>query len=75
MNIEPNAVKSRISQTLHIPMSLLRDDAPIREVVTESFALVEMVIDLQEEFSVSLHQSDLARVKTVGDLVSLIASA
>jgi acyl carrier protein len=67
------AIKHRISSTLQIPVARLADDAAIADVVTESFAVVEMVIDLQEEFGIRLGQEDLKQVKTVGDLTSLIS--
>jgi acyl carrier protein len=72
MNV--HEIKSRISETLSIPVAKLRDDALISDIVTESFAVIEMVIDLQEEFGVRLGQEDLKGLKTIGALTSLIAS-
>jgi acyl carrier protein len=68
-----DAIKARISATLQIPVAKLRDDALITDIVTESFAIVEMVIDLQEEFGMRLGQEDLKDIKTIGALTSLIA--
>ena len=45
----------------------------LADLVVESLALVEMAIDLQEDFDVRLGHEELARVKTVGDLVGLVA--
>ena len=56
------------------PISKLGDDTVLTDLVVESFALIEMVIELQEEFKVRLVQDDLKNVKTVGDLTSLIES-
>jgi acyl carrier protein len=42
--------------------------------VAESFVLVEMAIELQEEFHVRLLQEDLNGVRTVADLTRLVAS-
>jgi len=67
-------IKSRIAETLALPVHKLGDERLIADVVTESFAIVEMVIDLQEEFGVRLEQDDLKALKTVGDLTGLIAS-
>ena len=70
--IDPATIKDRISKTLHIPLAKLRDEAKISDIVTESFALVEMVIDLQEEFGIRLGQEDLKTLQTIGALTALI---
>jgi acyl carrier protein len=36
--------------------------------------MVEVVIDLQEEFGVRLDQAELKRLKTVADLTGLVAA-
>jgi acyl carrier protein len=71
--ISTDTIKDRIAQTLHIPRAKLQDDALVSDIVTESFAVVEMVIDLQEEFGIRLGQEDLKTLKTVGALAALIA--
>jgi acyl carrier protein len=74
MSLSHDVVRQRISETLSIPLGKLADDALIGDVVTESFAVVEMVIDLQEEFGVRLVKDDLRDVRTIGALVALIAA-
>jgi acyl carrier protein len=71
--IDANAIKERISRSLHLPIAKLKDEALVKDIVTESFALVEMVIDLQEEFGIRLGQEDLKVIKTIGELTALIA--
>jgi len=72
--IDASAVKTRISETLQLPLSKLADDRLLTDVVAESFAMVEMVIDLQEEFGIQLAQNELKQLKTVLDLTSLVAA-
>ena len=67
-------IKAKIASLLKQPISKLGDDSVLTDLVVESFALIEMVIELQEEFKVRLVQDDLKNVKTVGDLTSLIKS-
>jgi len=67
-------IKAKIASLLMQPISKLGDDTVLTDLVVESFALIEMVIELQEEFKVRLVQDDLKNVKTVGDLTSLIES-
>ena len=71
--IDSNQIKARISSTLQLPISKLQDDALISDLVTESFAVIEMVIDLQEEFGIRLGQEDLKELTTLGSLTTLIA--
>jgi acyl carrier protein len=70
--ITPDVIKDRIARSLHIPRTKLADAALVSDVVTESFAVVEMVIDLQEEFGIRLGQEDLKTLKTIGELTALI---
>lgn len=72
--IDTATVKARISDTLQIPLTKLADERLLADVVTESFAMVEVVIDLQEEFGVRLDQAELKKLKTVADLTGLVAA-
>lgn len=72
--IDPTAVKARTSSFLKVPLERLGDDVPLVDLVSESFVLVQLVIELQEEFPVRLVQEDLRDVKTVGDLVRTIVT-
>lgn len=72
--LDRNKVKEKMGDFLRQPVSKLEDDIMLTNLVAESFALVEMVIELQEEFGVRLVQEDLKNVKTVGDLTELFES-
>ncbi len=72
--IDPSTVRKRIADTLQLPLAKLADDRLLTDVVTESFAMVEMVIDLQEEFGIRLDQAELKQLKTVADLTALVAA-
>ena len=50
------------------------DDAVLTDLVNNSFVLVELVIELQEEFDVRFQQADMNEVKTVGALIDLVDS-
>jgi acyl carrier protein len=51
----------------------LDDNMVLTDLVAESFALIETVINLQEKLKIRLVQDDLRDVKTVGDLLSVCA--
>jgi acyl carrier protein len=72
--LDKNDIKEKMARLLKQPVSKLEDGAVLTTLVAESFALIEMVIELQEEFRVRLVQEDLRDVKTVGDLTGLIAN-
>ena len=70
--IEEAKIRSEIASKLSKPAGRVADATPLLELVQESFALVELVIDLQETFGVRFSQEDLNAVRTVGDLVALV---
>ena len=72
--IDAATVRKRIADTLQLPLAKLADDRLLTDVVRESFAMVEMVIDLQEEFGVRLDRAELKQLKTVADLTALVAA-
>jgi acyl carrier protein len=69
------SVVDRVSTLLSVPPERLTGDTTLTELVSDSFMLVEVVVDLQEEFGVILTQEDVKTVNTVGDLVTLLRSA
>jgi acyl carrier protein len=67
-------VKKKISSFLKQPITRLQDDVLLTNLVVESFILVEMIIELQDDFGVGLVQEDMRHVKTVGQLTDLLVS-
>jgi acyl carrier protein len=70
-NVTAEIVKAKMAGLLRLPISKLQDESALTDLVAQSLVLVEMVIELQEEFGVRLVQEDLKDVKTVGDLTRL----
>ena len=69
---EPEEVRARIASVLNQSIERVRDDVPLSDLAVESLTLVEMAIDLQEDFDVRFGHEELAGVQTVGDLVVLV---
>jgi acyl carrier protein len=65
-------VAERISITSDVPVESLRPDTTLNDLALDSFLLVEMVVDLQEEFDAIFSQEALQRVVTIADLVDLL---
>lgn len=68
------AVRGKMAEVLGHSPKVTTDDTVLTDLVNSSFLLVEMVIELQEEFEVRFHQADMNEVKTVGDLLELVDS-
>ena len=66
-------IKERMSEILNQPRDALDNEAELTSLVTSSFVLVEMIIELQEELGVRFGQADMEEVSTVGQLVDLFA--
>ncbi len=71
MNIRTRA-KDKMANMLGCNVDAIADDAVLTSLVNSSFMLVEMVIELQDEFDVRFHQADMNSISTVGQLLDLI---
>jgi acyl carrier protein len=65
-------VASRAAQVLRVPVSSLSPSTTLADLPADSFLLVEMIVDLQEEFGAAFTQARLRSVVTLADLVSLL---
>ena len=66
-------VRRVLAEALGRDVADLRDELVLTDLVAESFALIEVVIQLQETLKIRLVQDDLRDVSTVGDLVRVCA--
>jgi acyl carrier protein len=73
VNGQVEDIARTIAHLLHVPAERVVSTTPLNELVTDSFVLVELVIDLQEEYGVRFEQDDVQRVQTVADLADLVA--
>jgi acyl carrier protein len=67
-----DAVASRIAAVLHVPASKLTPATTLKDLAADSFMLVEMIVDLQEEYDAVFTQARLREVLNLGDLVGLL---
>ncbi len=63
-----------IAAVLGVPESRVRPEVALADLVAESYSLVEMAIELQDDYDVIFTQADLSSVSTVGDLAELVRS-
>ena len=70
--MDPTKIRTLIARSLRVPLDDVRDDATIKDLVDDSFALIDLIIELQEELGVRLVQEDLRGVASVGDLCAVL---
>ena len=72
---DQDKLKEKIAEFIKKPVSFLKEETALTDLVAESFALIETLIELQEEFEVRFFvQEDLRSIKTLGDLIRLFES-
>lgn len=69
---ERNDIRQQIAALLEVDVAEVVDGAALFDIVTSSFRIVELVIELQELYGVRFHQEDMQAVATIGDLLDLI---
>jgi acyl carrier protein len=70
--ITTQAVLTKIADTLAIPPTKLTDNTLLTDLSVDSLALIEMAIELEEDYDVAFEQSDLEGLRTVGDVAALV---
>ena len=74
MAVEDDAVTSAIAALIRVDDDRVTMSTHLTDLVTDSFVLVQLAVELQDEFDVVFHAEDLDRVQIVGDLVDLVRS-
>lgn len=72
MTGRPDPVLDRIAQVLHRSAASLTPATELAAIAPDSFVLVELVIELQDEFGVRFDHEDMADLRTVGDVLALV---
>ncbi len=72
MKATADSIRNEMAKTLGRKPDAIKDEMHLKQLVAESFALVEMVIELQDVFDVRISQEELPQMETVGSLIQLI---
>ncbi len=70
----PGDIRRRMAGILEVPEGRVTPDAVLTDLVSDSFRLVEMAIELQEHYGVLFGQEDMKDLRTVGHLAALVSS-
>lgn len=65
-------IRGKIAEVLGLDAGRVGDDIALTDLVASSFLLVEMVIEVQEEFDVRFGQAEMMDVATVSDFLDLV---
>jgi acyl carrier protein len=65
-------IAERVCAVMAVPRDRLLPGTLLSDLGTDSLMLVEMAIDLQEEFDIVVTQEEFSGVTTFGDLVALV---
>ena len=69
---DSDRIIAALAELLGIDSGSIDRGAPLFSLVCSSFRIVELVIELQEQFDVRFRQEDMNQVATIGDLVDLV---
>ena len=66
-------IKEIIAEILDLEVEAIKDDASILdELGADSIAIMEIVMELEEEFDIEVATEEIPNMKTVNDIVNFI---
>ena len=65
-------IRSLLSEQLGFDEEMITESTSFEDLGANSLDLVELMMSLEEEFSISADEEELTDIKTVGDVVKLI---
>ncbi len=73
--ITSEKIKELIAKQLNKPVSEITDEKEVvKDLGADSLDVMEMLMNLEEEFNITVPEEDAVNIKTVGDIVKLIES-
>lgn len=66
------SVKEVISRYVDVAPEKIKPSSSLKDIGADSLTTVELVMALEEKFSVEIPDKDLEKIKTVDDLIDLI---
>ena len=71
--ITAEKIKELIAKQLNKPVAEITEEKEVvKDLGADSLDVVEMLMNLEEEFDISVPESEAVKIKTVGDIVKLI---
>ena len=71
--ITAEKIRELIAKQLNKPVSEITDEKEVvKDLGADSLDVVEMLMNFEEEFDISVPESEAVKIKTVGDIIKLI---
>lgn len=71
--MEFEKIRAIIANQLDLdPESITPESRLIEDLKADSLDVVELIMDLEQEFSTEIPEEDIAKVKTVGDILQFV---
>lgn len=71
--ITAEKIKELIAKQLNKPVAEITEEKEVvKDLGADSLDVVEMLMNLEEEFDISVPESEAVKIKTVGDIIKLI---
>lgn len=71
--ITAEKIKELIAKQLNKPVSEITDEKEVvKDLGADSLDVVEMLMNFEEEFDISVPESEAVKIKTVDDIIKLI---
>lgn len=72
--ITADKIKETIAKQLNKPVSEITEEKEIvKDLGADSLDTVEMLMNLEEEFNVTVSEEEAVKIKTVNDIIALLA--
>ena len=71
--ITAEKIKELIAKQLNKPVAEITEEKEVvKDLGADSLDVVEMLMNFEEEFDISVPESEAVKIKTVGDIIKLI---
>lgn len=71
-SVNASMVRSSLAASLRLPLAKIVDRARLGDLVSARVSLIDLITDLNEEFGVVVHQSEVDDDMSVGELCALV---
>lgn len=74
--VTAETIKEMIAEQLDKPVSdILEDKEVVKDLGADSLDVMQMLMNLEEQYNITISDEDAVNIKTVGDIINLINSS
>ena len=72
MNETAQKISAIIADKLHVDIATVNPQATLQDLGADSLDMVDIIMKIEEEFSIEINDEDAEKLQTVGDVVKYI---